>query len=329
MNFTHIRQKYLNTKVWSALEFIRIFNMSMPFTSGFIGVVMASEGIHLNAQSLSGMFIPVFLWAGGQVFNDIFDADVDAINTPYRAVPSGRFTLRGAVAFGGAITLVGITLSIVTKSFLCQMLTVFAVIMSSVYSYTSKRKGISGHMNFAFCVLLCIYIGQSAVSGGITFFYAPIGVFLYHIAINIMASVGDVSGDEQTKVVTLPVQIGKIKSTYVALIFWIGGVSWSIRFSEVTGGWLAVISLVILISLYNTQLLLRYPSPGNATTTLRLFRLGTIMLQFSLVIQYLDITELTIITCAIGVFTIVTFLFFEIPKGVHVPGRGVTSLERG
>jgi hypothetical protein len=53
------------------------------------------------------------------------------------------------------------------------------------------------------------------------------------------------------------------------------------------------------------------------------------MLQFSLVIQYLDITELTIITCAIGVFTIVTFLFFEIPKGVHVPGKGVTSLERG
>ncbi|KYK36171.1 MAG: UbiA family prenyltransferase [Theionarchaea archaeon] len=327
MNLSHVQQKYLNTKVWGALEFIRVFNMTMPFTSGFVGVVMASRGVHVDMKALSGMFIPVFLWAGGQVFNDIFDLNVDRINTPYRAVPSGRFTMREAIAFGGILTLIGITLSVMTKNVLCQVLTIFAVIMSNLYSYSLKRKGIYGHMNFAFCVLICIYIGQSAVSGKITSFYAPLGIFLYHVAINIMVSVGDVPGDKKTKVVTLPVQLGEIRATYTASLFWIAGVLWIGWVSEHTVSWLTVLSLVILISVYNTQLLLRNPAPGNATTTLRLFRLGTIMLQFSLVIQYLDVVQLTVLTAAIGVFTVSTFLLFEIPKGIHIPVRGVPSHE--
>ncbi|MGC1123093.1 MAG: UbiA family prenyltransferase [Candidatus Methanofastidiosia archaeon] len=320
-------EKGLSPKVWGALEFIRIFNMSMPFTSGLVGVIMAAQGYYLDVRTLCGMFIPVFLWAGGQVFNDIFDLDVDTINTPYRAVPSGRFTLRESVAFGGLLTLTGIALSVVTRSFVCQSLTLFAVLMSSVYSYTTKRNGISGHITFAFCVLLCIYIGQSAVSGRITSWSIPLGVFLYHIAINIMASVGDVSGDKKTHVMTLPVQVGMRMSTYAASLFWIAGVAWSGWVSDFTLSFMIIMSMVLILSVYNTQLLLQHPTPGNATTTLRLFRLGTIMLQISLVVQYLEAVQLTVLLAVIGAFTVTTFLLFEIPKGVHGSVEGVTAHE--
>jgi geranylgeranylglycerol-phosphate geranylgeranyltransferase len=327
MDIFDVQNRYLSTKVWGALEFIRIFNMTMPFTSGFVGVVMALGGIHITIQTVSGMFIPVFLWAGGQVFNDIFDLDVDRINTPYRAVPSGRFSLRESIAFGGLLTLTGVFLSVLTQSLMCQVLTIFAVIMSNVYSYKLKRKGIFGHMNFAFCVLLCIYIGQSAVSGEITWVYAPLGIFLYHVAINIMASVGDVPGDRRTSVITLPVQMGRTAATYTATVFWVTGMLWSAWFSQYGVAWAAVVGLVGIISVYNSQLLLRNPTPGNATTTLRLFRLGTIMLQFSLVIQYLHAAHLAVLTTGIGVFTVTTFLLFEIPKGIEVSVRGVPSHE--
>jgi len=327
MNLPHMQKKYLGTKAWGALEFIRIFNMSMPFTSGFVGVVMALQGYHLSVKVFSGIFIPVFLWAGGQVFNDIFDLDVDRINTPYRAVPSGRFALRESVAFGGLLTMTGIALSLLTQSLVCQVLTLFAVLLSNIYSYTLKRKGISGHMNFALCVLLCIYIGQSAVSGKITSFYAPLGVFLFHVAINIMASVGDIPGDKKTNVITLPVQLGGVGATYVASLFWVAGIVWCVWFSDYSAGWVVIISLVILISVYNTQLLLRHPSPGNATTTLRLFRLGTIMLQISLVVEYLNYIQLTVLVGAVGVFTVSMFILFEIPKGVHISPGGVVSHE--
>lgn len=322
-----MHHKVMHTRVWSALEFIRIFNMTMPFTSGFIGVVIASKGVPLTVNSFSGMIIPVLLWAGGQVFNDIFDLKVDKINTPYRAVPSGRFSVRGALAFGGTLTLAGLTLSVLTKSFLCQLLTLSAVVSSNLYSYKTKRQGLSGHITFAFCVLLCIYIGQSAVSGEIISLYAPLGIFLYHIAINIMASVGDVPGDKKTNVITLPVQMGKIPATYAASLFWIAGVGWSVWFSEFTVQWLVIILAVVLISVYNSQLLLRYPSPGNATTTLRLFRLGTILLQFSLVIHYLTVVQITALLLGIGVFTVSTFILFEVPKGIHDPLKGVAVHE--
>ena len=319
MNLSEVQQKYLGTKVWGALEFIRIFNMSMPFASGFTGVVMALQGYHFSLNAFSGMVIPVFLWAGGQVFNDIFDLDADRINTPYRAVPSGRFTLRESVAFGGILTLTGIFLSVLTNHMMCQILTLGAVLLSNVYSSILKRKGIYGHMNFAFCVVLCIYIGQSAVSGEITSFCAPLGIFLFHIAINIMASVGDVAGDKKTNVITLPVQLGGIRAVYVACLFWIAGVGWSIWFSffPLNVSWIAIIFLVVLISVYNSLLLLKSPTPGKATTTLRLFRLGTIMLQISLVVQYLDSIQLTVLMAVIGCFTVSTFLLFEIPKGIH------------
>ncbi len=327
MNISEVRQKYLGTKVWGALEFIRVFNMSMPFASGFVGVVMALQGYHSDLNAFSGMFIPVFLWAGGQVFNDIFDLDVDRINTPYRAVPSGRFTVKESVALGGILTLTGIFLSVLTSSLVCQMLTLSAVLLSNIYSYTLKRKGLSGHMTFALCVLLCIYIGQSAVSGRITSFYAPLGVFLFHIAINIMVSVGDVAGDKKTNVMTLPVQLGGIRAIYVACLFWIAGVGWSIWVSQYSVSWIIIIFLIISVSVYNSLLLLRHPTPGNATTTLRLFRLGTIMLQISLVIQCLNSTQLTVFMAVIGVFTVSTFLLFEIPKGIHVSQEGVASHE--
>ena len=97
MNLIGLRHRYLHSKTWGTLEFIRIFNMTMPFTSGFIGVVMGSRGISVNRDVIAGIFIPVFLWAGGQVFNDVFDMEVDRINTPYRAVPSRRFSIQEAV----------------------------------------------------------------------------------------------------------------------------------------------------------------------------------------------------------------------------------------
>lgn len=325
MDFYSLRQRWSTTKLWSALEFIRIFNMTMPFTSGFVGVVLASEGVFLSVKAVSGMFIPVFLWAGGQVFNDLFDLDVDRINTPYRAVPSGRFSLRETVALGGGLTLVGMTLSVLTGSMMCQVLTICAVVMSNVYSYILKRKGISGHINFAFCVLLCIYIGQSAVSGTVVSLYAPLGVFLYHVSINIMASVGDIRGDKKTNVVTLPVQLGGVRATYVASLFWAAGIVWSAWGAHMTVVWLVLISLATVISVYNTRLLFADPSPANATTALRLFRLGTILLQLSLVVEYLNGAQLAVLASALGVFTVVTFVFFETPKGIRDPFKGVAS----
>lgn len=293
--------------------------MTMPFASGFTGVVLASKGISLDMRALSGILIPLFLWAGGQVFNDVFDLEVDRINMPYRAIPSGRFAPGEAVAFGGVLILTGIFLSVITGSLLCQVLTILAVLMSNMYSYWSKRKGIVGHLSFSFAVLLCIYIGQSAVSGTIVSMYIPIGVFLYHVSINIMASVGDISGDRKNNVITLPVQIGATRATIVASVFWAVGVAWSGWFSQHSVDWFIIIMCVTIMSLYNSQLLLRNPVPANATTTMRLFRLGTILLQFSLVVQYLSDVELAVLAASVGTFTISMFLLFEVPKGIHNP----------
>src|ERR1700754_5168583 len=48
------------------------------------------------------------LYGGGIVFNDVFDADLDKIERPERAIPSGKVSLQQASIFGSVFLLTGI-----------------------------------------------------------------------------------------------------------------------------------------------------------------------------------------------------------------------------
>src|SRR6201986_1377816 len=49
-----------------------------------------------------------FLYAGGIVYNDVFDADLDAVERPERAIPSGAISLGQAKQFGFILLVLGI-----------------------------------------------------------------------------------------------------------------------------------------------------------------------------------------------------------------------------
>ena len=54
-------------------------------------------------------YITYFLVAaGGNVVNDIFDIEVDKINRPHRALPSGRMTVRQAWWFVAFLSILGV-----------------------------------------------------------------------------------------------------------------------------------------------------------------------------------------------------------------------------
>lgn len=53
----------------------------------------------------------VGLYGGGVVFNDVFDVDLDRIERPERALPSGRVSLASAILLGGLLLISGVVLA--------------------------------------------------------------------------------------------------------------------------------------------------------------------------------------------------------------------------
>jgi len=51
------------------------------------------------------------LYAGGIVFNDVFDAELDKIERPERAIPSGIISLQNATLLGSLLLLAAIGLA--------------------------------------------------------------------------------------------------------------------------------------------------------------------------------------------------------------------------
>ena len=66
-------------------------------------------GLSTYLELLVYGYITYFLVAaGGNVVNDIYDIEVDKINRPHRALPSGRMTVRQAWVYVGFLSILGI-----------------------------------------------------------------------------------------------------------------------------------------------------------------------------------------------------------------------------
>lgn len=79
--------------------------ISLAMLAGGASPLSTGQPIWLLLVSTMG------LYGGGVVLNDVFDAELDAVERPERAIPSGRVTLQQASALGTGLLAVGIGLA--------------------------------------------------------------------------------------------------------------------------------------------------------------------------------------------------------------------------
>tara|TARA_R110002051_G_scaffold1246_2_gene6867 strand:- start:6058 stop:6957 length:900 start_codon:yes stop_codon:yes gene_type:complete len=140
----------------------------------------------------------VALYAGGVVFNDVFDAKLDAIERPERAIPSGRVLKRNAIVFGTILMFVGVALA-----FKCTLLSgIISVILSTAiltYDGYFKQFGIAGPLNMGICRGLNLLLGMS-ILGSLTHWYISLVPVVYIFAITLISR-GEVHGDNKKHIV--------------------------------------------------------------------------------------------------------------------------------
>ncbi|MGF7038424.1 UbiA-like protein EboC [Mucilaginibacter lappiensis] len=138
-------------------------------------------------------FSTACLYGGGIVFNDVFDADLDKIERPERAIPSGRVSLQQASVFGSILLLAGIIAAGLVSTESASLATGISL-FALLYNKISKHHPFWGPLNMGFCRGLNLLLGMSILMEALTQWYFLAIVPIVYIFSITMISRGEVHG---------------------------------------------------------------------------------------------------------------------------------------
>ncbi len=156
-----------------------------------------------------GYFIYFFVAAAGNVVNDIFDIEIDRINRPHRALPSGRMTVRQAWIYVVILSSIGALLALIVGLY-SFVIVVFFEVVGYYYAAKGKELGIAGNLMVAFSFAFGTVYGSFIYGETIGQFIIPTPTWLFFItafmilqARETIKGAEDVEGDELRDVRTI------------------------------------------------------------------------------------------------------------------------------
>ena len=198
---------------------LRIFTSLMITLVVFLPLVYS--GLSIGRSILSAL--PFFCAAaGGFAINDYYDVLKDAINKPYRAIPSG--SMRPNVALMIGIWLVGfaILFSLLSYNNNFELFLYLASIIGVItYNFFVKHFALSKtFLTAAVSTLPLIYVVSTLAYPSI-YLLIPLGSMFFLLGRELLMDIRDIKGDSASGITTLPMVIGAeltAKIGYILLI---------------------------------------------------------------------------------------------------------------
>lgn len=199
-------------------------------------------GFLLSGPLLCGM---------GQAINDYFDREVDAVNEPWRAIPSGRlsiaqvYQLTGLLGFLGLLAAYYLGESVLLLSFLGIFL---------AHNYSAPPLRLKGHtwlgpFSSAVSYIFLPWLAASSVFGGINWPSLTLAAIysLGGVGIMILNDFKSIKGDYQLKLPSVPVVYGTAKAARLAIAIINGTQLTIVAFSLLEKQWLATGIIMLLL----------------------------------------------------------------------------------
>jgi len=180
------------------------------------GVVL-TDGQGLLASPLTWLLLATTgLYAGGIVFNDVFDADLDAQERPERPIPSGRASRQGATVLGGLLLIAGILAAWHVSHWSAGIATIIAS-AALLYNVIAKHHRFWGPLNMGLCRGGNLLLGVSAVPTMVwERWYLAVIPLLYIAAITAISQ-GEVQGGKKTTGVIAVLLVGAVLGAVLTL----------------------------------------------------------------------------------------------------------------
>ncbi len=197
-------------KIVPYIKIVRPLNFLITFLSVIGGGIIATRqtsGLSFGVLIIAGLSAAL-IGSGGNVINDYFDLEIDKVNRPERAIPSGAISERSALIYSFVLLFSGI-FSAGSISLALLSIAIFTSFLLFLYSFRLKQLPLVGNITIAFLTgLVFIYAAIAAGNwaGGIVPF-----VFAFEINLirEILKDIEDIEGDRSNGLKTLPVSKGK------------------------------------------------------------------------------------------------------------------------
>ncbi|GAA4403693.1 UbiA family prenyltransferase [Nibrella viscosa] len=133
------------------------------------------------------------LYGGGVVLNDVFDAELDAVERPERPIPSGVVSKETATGWGILLLLMGIGAAFLVNT-PAGILAIAIAVAAVVYDKYGKHHALLGPLNMGLCRGLNLLLGVSVLPEQVQP-WAWVGIIpVIYIAAITMISQGEVHG---------------------------------------------------------------------------------------------------------------------------------------
>ena len=206
--------------IWAYLQLIRPANIVTAWADILLGYAAAGAVImeeNLNFVVLGWLILATTgLYAGGVVFNDVCDAELDAVERPERPLPSGRASLLGAILLGTGLLLMGIVAAAMVSG-LSAILATIVAITALLYDKWGKHQTILGPLNMGACRGGNLLLGVSAVPEAVgDRWYLALIPIIYIAAITAISQ-GEVYGGRKVTGIVAIALIGLVIGDIVGL----------------------------------------------------------------------------------------------------------------
>jgi 4-hydroxybenzoate polyprenyltransferase len=158
------------------------------------------------------------LYGGGIVFNDVFDAELDAKERPNRPIPSDRVSRQNATLLGSLLYTIGIVAAF-QVSWLSGIIGIVITFASLLYDAIAKHHAFFGPLNMGLCRGFNLLLGVSAVPAIVwERWYLALIPILYIAAITAISQ-GEVHGGKKITGVLAILLIAIVLTAVLALGF--------------------------------------------------------------------------------------------------------------
>jgi len=191
-------------------------------TTAAVAVVVAMHlaygQSHPSINPLSFLFIAgaaFFVTAHSMVHNDIVDNQIDKINSPHRAIPSGKVSLRQAKRWAivlaflaiGSATCIDIIVGIFPFSIFWAILNMAIL---DLYNLKLKKSGLFGNLIIGYVVSALFLYADIVVNNRLTLRTESIGLYAFFLiwGREVYKDIIDIEGDRTHGIQTIPVRFG-------------------------------------------------------------------------------------------------------------------------
>ncbi len=199
----------------SFLDLTRPLNCAIAALGVAVGAYLAGGDIDTHLLLLA-MGAAAAIGAAGNIFNDVFDLEIDCLNRPDRPLPNGRIPIPAAIVFGTILGCAGLFMA--ARVSVWHMLIALAILVAIViYDRWLKRVAVAGNLVVSLTAAAALPFGGLLGEAWSATWVPTLLAFLLHLAREIVKDVEDMDGDRLAGARTLPVLVGRHRALSVAI----------------------------------------------------------------------------------------------------------------